>query len=67
MSASSGRQLELLERPHRNALLLFKNFYEPAAESPFTPEPFDHRFRHRSWQAPPLAIWQQGFLAAQDW
>jgi polyhydroxyalkanoate synthase len=67
MSASPGRQLELVERAQRNALMLMQHFTDPATEPPFAPEPFDHRFRHQGWQAPPFVVWQQSFLAAQDW
>ena len=67
MSASPGRQIELAERARRNAVLLMTHFANPTSEPPFVPEPFDHRFRHRGWQSPPFAIWQQTFLAAQDW
>jgi polyhydroxyalkanoate synthase len=34
---------------------------------PFRPKPFDHRFDHPDWQRPPFRMWQQGFLAVQDW
>ena len=65
--ASPGRQIELLERAQRTAVLLMQHFAAPETEPPFSPEPFDHRFRHLGWQAPPFAVWQQSFLAAQDW
>lgn len=67
MCASPGRQLELVERAQRNVVLLMKHLAAPETEPPFSPEPFDHRFRHRGWEAPPFAVWQQSFLAAQDW
>ncbi|TFL16388.1 PHA/PHB synthase family protein [Jannaschia formosa] len=67
MSAAPGRQLELAERASRNAALLMKHFAGPGTEPPFAPEPFDRRFRHPGWQSAPFAVWQQAFLASQDW
>ena len=38
-----------------------------AAPAPFEPKPYDHRFVHPAWRMPPFSLWQQGFLAVQDW
>ena len=36
-------------------------------EPPFAPKGYDHRFDHPGWQKAPFKMWQQGFLAVQDW
>ncbi|MBH0237920.1 polyhydroxyalkanoic acid synthase [Methylobrevis sp. L22] len=35
--------------------------------APFTPKAYDHRFDDPGWQRPPFWLWQQSFLAVQDW
>jgi polyhydroxyalkanoate synthase len=69
MSQAPGRQLELIERAQRNALMLMTQMAGPKTDAapPFAPRPFDHRFRHEGWQKPPFHLWQQAFLATQDW
>lgn len=69
MSESPGRQLELAERAMQNAMKLMTLASKAGLGSPhpFVPKPYDHRFRHPGWQAPPFLLWQQGFLAIQDW
>jgi polyhydroxyalkanoate synthase len=69
LSQAPGRQLELIERAQRNALLLMTHLADPKedAQPPFAPKPFDHRFRHPGWGKLPYSLWQQSFLAAQDW
>ena len=69
MSQSPGRQLELVERAQRNALMLAAHFsgLSDDATPPFAPKPFDHRFRHEGWRKAPFSLWQQSFLAVQDW
>jgi polyhydroxyalkanoate synthase len=69
LSHSPGRQLELVERAQRNALKLAAHLATVGPESPppFTPKPSDQRFEHPGWQAPPFRMWQQSFLAVQDW
>jgi polyhydroxyalkanoate synthase len=66
---SPRRQLELMERAQRNALQLMAHAMDraPDAAPPFRPKPFDHRFDHPDWQKAPFRLWQQGFLAVQDW
>ena len=66
---SPGRQLELAERAQQSALKLMTlaTRANPSAPPPFSPKPYDHRFRHPGWQTPPFLLWQQGFLAMQDW
>lgn len=69
MSLSPGRQLELAERAQQNALKLLAHFSDTRHDSPppFAPKPYDHRFNHPGWQNLPFRMWQQGFLALQDW
>lgn len=69
LSESSGRQLELFERAQQNALKLIAHAAQTSPESPppFKPKPSDHRFDHPDWQKQPFRLWQQGFLAVQDW
>jgi polyhydroxyalkanoate synthase len=69
MSQAPGRQLELVERAQQNSLKLAAHFTGLSGEDapPFAPRPFDHRFRHEGWQKAPFSLWQQSFLAAQDW
>jgi polyhydroxyalkanoate synthase len=66
---SPGRQLELAERAQQNALKLMTlaTRSDPDAPPPFVPKPYDHRFDHPGWKSPPFLLWQQGFLAIQDW
>ncbi len=66
---SPGRQLELAERAQESALKLMTlaTRADPSAPPPFSPKPYDHRFRHPGWQTPSFLLWQQGFLAIQDW
>ena len=69
LSQAPGRQLELIERAQRNALALMSHRFDTEGDRapPFAPKPFDHRFRHPGWQKLPFSLWQQSFLAAQDW
>lgn len=66
---SPGRQQELGERTQQNALKLMPlaTQTDPDAPPPFAPKPYDHRFDHPGWKTPPFRLWQQGFLAIQDW
>jgi polyhydroxyalkanoate synthase len=69
MSQSPGRQLELIERAQQNALRLMTHLSGSGSDAspPFRPKEYDHRFGHPGWQKAPFNIWQQGFLAAQEW
>ena len=66
---SPGRQMELAERAQQNAmkLLTLASRVDPDAPPAFQPKSYDHRFNHPGWQTPPFMLWQQGFLAIQDW
>jgi len=71
LARAPGRQLELAERAQANALKLAQ--YATAQmgggtpEKPFAPGRYDTRWRHEGWESAPFALWQQGFLATQDW
>jgi len=69
MGQSPGRQLELLEHAQRSAFKLIKYAATPGKNSipPFEPKRYDHRFNHVGWQKRPFDLWQQGFLAVQNW
>jgi len=69
MLQSPGRQLELLEHAQKSAFNLIKYAATPGKKSipPFEPKRYDHRFNHVGWQKRPFDLWQQGFLAVQDW
>ena len=64
---SPGRQMELAEHAIQNALKLAALTSGSSATPPFAPKSYDHRFDHPAWQEPPFQMWQQGFLALQDW
>lgn len=71
LARSPGRQLELAERAQSNALNLAAYaatvMTGQAAQAPFSPKDHDHRFSQPSWDRQPFNLWQQGFLASQDW
>ncbi len=64
---SPGRQIELAEHMQHNLLKVIALATNPGSEPPFAPKPYDRRFAHSGWQTFPFQLWQQGFLAAQDW
>lgn len=67
LARSPGRQMELAEHAQQNVLKLMGLIASPGAEPPFVPKSYDHRFDHPDWQKQPFRMWQQGFLAMQDW
>ncbi|MFN4203878.1 MAG: PHA/PHB synthase family protein [Tabrizicola sp.] len=69
LSEAPGRQLDLIEHAQQNALKLIAHAMRTDAQDPppFKPKPYDHRFNHADWQKLPFRLWQQGFLAVQDW
>jgi polyhydroxyalkanoate synthase len=71
LARAPGRQLELAERAQANWLALARfawaRLQGESAEKPFRPGPYDTRWSHEGWDRPPFALWQQGFLAVQDW
>jgi polyhydroxyalkanoate synthase len=69
IARAPGRQLELVERAQENLAKLMKQAVTPNSDlqPAFTPKPYDHRFKHPSWQKMPFNVWSQSFLAMQDW
>lgn len=67
LARSPGRQMELAEHAQRNLLKVMALATSPGDPPPFVPKPYDHRFDHPGWQKQPFQLWQQGFLAVQDW
>lgn len=67
LAQSPGRRMELAEHAARNALKLMAGATRADAAPPFAPKPYDRRFTHPDWQKQPFRMWQQAFLAVQDW
>ena len=67
LGRSPGRQLELAERAATNAARVALSTAGPTEAPPFVPKPYDHRFETEGWARPPFSVWQQTFLAMQDW
>ena len=71
LSRAPGRQLELVEHAQQSALKLMEftaaAMMGKSVPSPFAPQSYDHRFTHPHWQKAPFSLWEQGFLATQDW
>jgi polyhydroxyalkanoate synthase len=67
LAHAPGRQLELAEHAQRNLMKVMALAASPGGPPPFPPKPYDHRFDHPGWQKQPFQLWQQGFLAVQDW
>jgi polyhydroxyalkanoate synthase len=71
LSRAPGRQLELAERAQANALKLVHytsaQMLGQSSAKPFRPGPYDTRWSHEGWERAPFSLWQQGFLATQDW
>ncbi len=67
LARSPGRQLELAEHAQQNLVKLAALWGGGASPAPFAPKPFDRRFADPGWNRQPFLMWQQGFLAVQDW
>ncbi|WP_346346589.1 PHA/PHB synthase family protein [Thetidibacter halocola] len=69
LSRAPGRQLDLAMRAQQNFSKLAAHVTTgaPAGTRPFAPKANDSRFDDAGWEKPPFALWQQGFLAAEDW
>ena len=71
LARAPGRQLELMERAQTNGMKLahyaVTQMIGQSPEKPFAPGRDDTRWTHQGWDRAPFALWQQGFLAAQDW
>ncbi|TMV09925.1 alpha/beta fold hydrolase [Ruegeria sediminis] len=66
-----GRQMDLVELANENAAKVWTHAALSASNQvdtpPFQPKDIDPRFRHPAWQIFPYSVWQQSFLAVQDW
>ncbi len=71
LARAPGRQVELMERARDNwfklAQFAASGLSGKPAEKPFAPGTYDTRWSHEGWDRAPFALWQQGFLASQDW
>ncbi len=67
LAQSPGRQIELTEHACRNLMEVIALATSPGINPPFTPKAHDHRFDHDGWRKHPFQLWQQGFLAMQNW
>jgi polyhydroxyalkanoate synthase len=67
LARSPGRQMELAEHARQNLVKVMQVATRPTSPLPFVPKPYDRRFAHHGWQTFPFQLWQQGFLAVQDW
>ncbi|WP_170608743.1 PHA/PHB synthase family protein [Ruegeria arenilitoris] len=67
LSRSPGRQLELMERAHKDAVKLLVEASAKPSQPLFASQPQDHRFDHPAWEHQPFQFWKQSFLAMQDW
>lgn len=67
LARSPGRQLELFQRAQSNVTQLAAHALVPKTAQTFKTRSHDHRFEHASWEKLPFSLWQQSFLAMQDW
>jgi polyhydroxyalkanoate synthase len=71
LARAPGRQMALAEKAQTNAMKLAGLWSQAFTAGPttpaFTPKPYDHRFTDSAWSKPPFFLWQQNFLAVQDW
>lgn len=67
LTRSPGRQLELAEHARQSLLKIMALAASPGSPPPFAPKPYDRRFADPGWQSFPFQLWQQSFLAVQDW
>lgn len=70
LSRAPGRQLELWLQALRAATQLVhfvsRSVAVPATR-PFMPVESDRRFDDTAWESPPYELWQQAFLAQEEW
>jgi polyhydroxyalkanoate synthase len=70
LSRAPGRQLELWLQAARAATQLAVFVSRPAlgpANPPFVPIEPDRRFDDAAWRSLPYVLWQQAFLAQEEW
>lgn len=67
LARSPGRQMDLAQKAGTNAMKLVAYSAGTENTAPFAPKDYDHRFTNAAWDKAPFDMWQQGFLAVQDW
>jgi polyhydroxyalkanoate synthase len=71
LARAPGRQLELSVEAFVFGVRLLRIAGRPdaqnAAELPFPPHEFDRRFTDPAWERMPYVLWQQIFLAQEEW
>jgi polyhydroxyalkanoate synthase len=71
LSRAPGRQLELtlkaLASSASFAYFAAHNVVSDAADRPFEPAPSDRRFADAAWRTFPFVLFEQAFLAQEDW
>jgi polyhydroxyalkanoate synthase len=70
LSRAPGRQLDLWLQAFRAATQLMQFVSRPAvaaADPPFATTESDRRFDDPAWRSPPYLLWQQAFLAQEEW
>jgi polyhydroxyalkanoate synthase len=68
LALAPGRQLELsVQAAMFGARLLRFAAGGASAEKPFAPQDSDRRFDDPAWQTMPYVLWQQVFLAQEEW
>lgn len=70
LSRAPGRQLELWLQAVRDATRLvyfISRFVAGSAIPPFMPTESDRRFDDPAWGSLPYVLWQQAFLAQEEW
>lgn len=71
LMAAPGRQAELGARALENAARVARYAVQPVPHNgidpPFKPLSGDRRFKAPDWNSRPFDIWQQSFLAMEDW
>ena len=71
LSRAPGRQIELTLKAFTSstafAYFAAHNFGSAAADRPFEPAPSDRRFADAAWNRFPFVLFEQAFLAQEDW
>ncbi len=70
LARAPGRQLELWTHGYRAATRLAAFAWRAGtgtASPPFAPIAGDHRFADPAWRTLPYVLWQQAFLAQEEW
>lgn len=71
LSRAPGRQIELSLKAYtasaRFAHFAVRSFFNDGADRPFGPMPSDKRFADPAWRTFPFVLFEQAFLAQEDW